>query len=180
MKQIATQTINNRWMTVIDDLLSEEECTNFINKFDNDTLEHCDRSIAQYDRSVWKSPEFAQTIFNRISELLPDKLKGKIAVNDHFRFSKYVDGGFFDIHRDGINQDAQGRRAIMTINIFLNSEFQGGETDFLFEDKTLAVRAVPKAGKGAVFDREILHRGNRVSSGFKYLLRTDVMFDELA
>lgn len=170
--------INDRWMIAVDNLLTEDECRDFIKQFDiSGTLEHCDRGIALYDRTTWISPEFADTIYKRIYGILPEKIRDKVIVNSYFRFSKYNDGGFFDIHRDGINQDSKGRRAIMTINIFLNSGFKGGETDFLFEDKTLAFQAVPKPGRAAIFDREILHRGNGVLGGYKYLLRTDVMCD---
>jgi hypothetical protein len=67
----------------------------------------------------------------------------------------------------------------MTINIFLNdlNTDQGGET--IFYDDTAPKEPVlsfpPKAGTGVIFDREILHTGNQVKYGEKYLFRTDIM-----
>jgi predicted 2-oxoglutarate/Fe(II)-dependent dioxygenase YbiX len=98
-----------------------------------------------------------------------------VTLNESFRFSKYTDGGFFDTHQDAVNQDRHGRRSIMTVNIFLNSAFSGGETDFLYDNKILRTQAMPAAGRGAIFDQQIWHRGNKVTNGTKYMLRTDVM-----
>jgi hypothetical protein len=60
----------------------------------------------------------------------------------------------------------------------LNEEgIEGGETIF-FDDKDPKKPAIicpPTTGIGVIFDREILHLGNHVTSGYKYLFRTDVM-----
>ena len=63
----------------------------------------------------------------------------------------------------------------MTLNIFLNDNFEGGETEFLYNNKTLRYSAKPKLGRGALFDAQQYHRGNVVMNGNKYLMRTDVM-----
>ena len=67
-------------------------------------------------------------------------------------------------------------RSCLTLNIFLNDDFEGGETDFLFDDKqTLRFSAKPKAGRAMLFYSQQYHRGNKVTKGEKYLLRTDIM-----
>ncbi len=161
----------------MDDLLSREECRIFIRTLDNPKeIKHVDRgSTASYDRNIWISKPFAATIFARIKHLLPPEIAAVAHCNDHFRFSKYHEGQKFDIHRDGVNQDDTGARTRYTVNIFLCDDFEGGETDFLDDSMNLAFRAHPKPGRGAIFDRDMLHRGNKVTKGFKYLLRTDVM-----
>lgn len=40
----------------------------------------------------------------------------------------------------------------MTLNIFLNDQFDGGETDFFYENKTKRLSAKPKPGRAALFD----------------------------
>ncbi len=79
------------------------------------------------------------------------------------------------MHRDGINQDSRGHRAKYTINIFLNDNFTGGSTEFFSEDGISQFDAKPLAGRGMIFDNQILHCGNKVMTGCKYLLRTDLM-----
>ena len=95
--------------------------------------------------------------------------------NDHFRFSKYTVGEEFKRHRDGVNQDSNGFRAKYTVNIFLNDDFEGGSTEFFNESGTSIFDAVPAVGRGMIFDGQIIHCGNKVTKGVKYLLRTDVM-----
>jgi hypothetical protein len=72
-----------------------------------------------------------------------------------------------------------GNKNWLTLNIFLNDEFNDGETDFLNHNNELVIRAKPKTGRAVLFDRNWKHRGNKVLNGYKYLLRTDVMYDEL-
>jgi hypothetical protein len=63
----------------------------------------------------------------------------------------------------------------VVVNIFLNEDFEGGHTDFLYDDgETLRMSVSPKKGTGAIFYSQQYHRGNKVI-GNKYLFRTDVM-----
>lgn len=173
---ISNVTIDGRWMCVADGILSEEECTRFIQDLDQqEKLETIDKGFALYDRAVLISGEWAAEFRRRIVGILPEAVRSACLVNDHFRFSKYLEGGFFDVHRDGVNVDGSGNYAIFTVNVFLNSGFGGGQTDFFNGKGEIVVRAEPKAGRGAIFDNHIYHCGNPVSGEYKYLLRTDVM-----
>ena len=169
-------SVDGRWMCVADGILSDEECERFIADLDQpQKLETVDRGFALYDRAVMVSGEWAAEIRRRIVGILPEAVRSVCLVIDHFRFSKYLEDGYFDVHRDGVNVDASGNYAIFTVNVFLNSGFGGGQTDFFDKVENRIVRAVPKAGRGAIFDNQIYHCGNPVSGGYKYLLRTDVM-----
>ena len=67
----------------------------------------------------------------------------------------------------------------MTLNIFLNKECEGGTTSFFQRSGKKNIKVVsisPSPGVGTLFDRRILHCGDRVKSGVKYLFRTDVMY----
>ena len=169
--------ISNKFFDILDGILTLDECTFLIQKFTNEELKPLQNSMADYDRGIWDDETWSDKIFQRVKPFLPEEIRDKVGVNTYLRFSKYKDGGRFDRHVDGVNQDKYGRRTIMTINIFLNSadEFQGGETEFYDDAGQLVYRAVPKAGRGAVFDRGIPHCGNVVHGGYKYLIRTDVM-----
>lgn len=169
----------DKWMTILDNVLTPEECVHFITQLDNGLLHTVDSGMALYDRNILVSQKLADMIYERVIQFIPKDIQQNIAgINDHFRFSKYKEDGYFDIHQDGVNINSKGQRTFMTINIFLNSEFQGGETDF-FNDKGLVYSAQPKAGRAAIFDRRINHRGNRVHGGFKYLLRTDFFYKDI-
>jgi hypothetical protein len=163
-------------MTCVDNLLTPEECVELISRLDNESsLEKVERAhMATYSRNILVDEKLADSLYTKLKPLLPPSIK-TVRCNEVFRFSKYVPGEEFGIHRDGINQDRFGNRAKFTVNIFLSADFKGGETDFFDEARTHVFRAVPAVGRGGVFDREILHCGNKVLEGTKYLIRTDVM-----
>ena len=174
------RSIDGKLLLVVDNLLTQEECDEFISLLDNENdLEDIDKAFAFYKRNVLISEEWSKKIYDRVTPLLLPIVKQPISINKHFRFSKYVPGQYFDTHTDGVNQDEKGRRSFMTINIFLNNKFEGGETDFLDNQKNIVLSAKPQPGRAAIFDRLIYHRGNLVKGGYKYLIRTDVMYNNL-
>lgn len=164
------------FLKVIDNILSDEECKILMNKIDNNkNSEHiANGSFANYKRIVLIDNDLCDVIFNRIKHLLPNDKTYK-RCNEYFRIAKYNTGGEFKIHRDGINQDKYGNRSYLTLNIFLNDNLEGGETDFYNDDKSLRLSVKPKTGTGALFYSQQLHSGNIVKKGNKYLLRTDIM-----
>lgn len=168
--------IDGRWMCLVDGVFTEEECARFIQELDRSAeLRTVDSGFALYDRNIMISAAWAAVVRERIVGLLPEAVRDICVINDHFRFSKYLEGGYFDVHRDGVNVDASGNYAVYTVNVFLNAGFHGGQTEFFNAAQELVVRAEPKAGRGAIFDTNIYHRGCQVSGCYKYLLRTDVM-----
>lgn len=175
-------TIDGRFYVALDGLLTAAECQALIAQMDppageegSRRLQAVDSALAAYDRGILTSAEWAARLWARVKPHVPDAVAAVAHCNSTIRFSKYRPGQRFDVHRDGLNQDARGYRTKYTVNIFLNDAFAGGETDFLDEARELAFRAAPAPGRGVVFDRDILHRGNEVRDGTKYLLRTDVM-----
>jgi len=171
---------NDRFLKIIDGLLTPEECERFIRVLDNEDLVLVDRGdLATYQRGLWISEAFSDELYRRLQPHLPAGVRGDVVrCNEYFRFSKYEEGQEFKPHTDGTNMDRFGNVSQYTVNIFLNSGFEGGETDFFQGGgfgRTGGARAIPLAGRAAVFDRGILHCGNRVLSGVKYLLRTDLM-----
>ena len=135
-----------------------------------------DRNGADYQRSLFHNPGLAQEIHKRVRDLLPS---GQY-VSERFRFSHYRPGGLFSLHQDGVHQDPKtGDRSVKTLSVFLNDDYEGGETEF-FEGNNLTSAesvflGVPETGKAILFPREVYHRGNKVVNGDKYLLRTDIM-----
>jgi predicted 2-oxoglutarate/Fe(II)-dependent dioxygenase YbiX len=134
-------------------------------------------------RSIIIDEVLSIDLFSRIKPHLPETYNGYTLeyLNSHFRFSKYDKNGKFPIHVDGKNYDEKKNKegynyeSLMTLNIFLNDDFEGGQTDFFFKDFKLRYSVEPKAGRGALFYHKQLHRGNKVLQPYKYLIRTDVM-----
>jgi prolyl 4-hydroxylase len=166
----------NHYLTVINNLLTENECDYFINLIDNcKNTKNIDRgNYANYNKLDWINSVFANILYKRICNYLPNDNNYKCC-NKYFRIAKYDVGGEFKLHKDGINQDSNGNRSYLTLNIFLNDNFEGGETDFYYDNKEFRYSVKPKKGTAALFYSQQYHCGNKVISGNKYLLRTDVM-----
>ena len=88
-----------------------------------------------------------------------------------FRIYKYSPGQRFKMHRDGSYIRNEHEKSFYTFLIYLNDDFEGGETEFegLF---TVA----PKKGSALVFHHPLRHEGKTLISGLKYVLRTDIMY----
>ena len=92
---------------------------------------------------------------------------------------------YFRPHFDGTyTRPDNSERSYITIQLYLNEGFKGGNTTFLYgkaqeswkfwEKKDVGV--VPKTGRVLVFQHDILHEGSLLEEGIKYSVRTDVMY----
>jgi prolyl 4-hydroxylase len=90
-------------------------------------------------------------------------------LNERVRYCRYSDGERFAPHAD-ISHSTGPLRSLLTVILYLNSDFEGGETDFFGHAVT------PRAGAAILFPHELRHEGRPVTAGVKYILRTDVMF----
>ena len=63
---------------------------------------------------------------------------------------------------------------------YLNDAHEGGETRFWSPDKTAWLDVKPTMGQVLIFQQRLLvHSGEEVTSGTKYTLRTDCMFERV-
>lgn len=185
---------------VLKNLLSSNECTDLIHRANNMKDGNGNKSWHQpgtggkYSRVIMIDRKLSDDLWERIRTHLPESLNGYklLYLNDHFRFSRYKKGGLFPVHCDGKNFDNSrpeitgeySSESLLTLNIFLNSEeddtyqLVGGGTSFYNQtSRGLELRTCvkAKAGTAALFWANQYHCGDKVQSGYKYLLRTDVM-----
>ena len=108
-----------------------------------------------------------------------------VGVNPCIRFTEYNKGGHFSTHKDGAFVVDDDNRSILTLQIYLNDDFRGGETIFYerdlrdkkSEDEELQNATIaPKKCRMVIFSHDIDHEGKEVLEGTKYILRTDIMF----
>lgn len=130
--------------------------------------------------------------------------KNALGLNQRFRFYRYEKGDYFAIHTDGawpgsriINEkpvtDAFGDRySLYTCLIFLSENFTGGATEFLIDRldpnkpahnphgaEKKGIRT--PAGSMLCFPHgshplHCLHGSAMITSGVKYIIRTDILF----
>jgi hypothetical protein len=144
-------------------------------------------------------------LFRRVQPHLPPTMQGHALhnLNARFRCFRYAQDCVYRPHIDGSwpesrldvdgNYDcgagagaAAGQpcyaKSFLTFLMYLNDNFEGGETRFYMptEDGMVARGVVPKRGAVLVFPQgnmcSLIHEGSAVTSGTKYVIRTDVLY----
>ncbi len=118
-------------------------------------------------------PERAKRLWERVREHVPAERDGARAVglNERFRFYRYEPGEYFKWHFDGAFERSPVERSLLTLMVYLNEDCEGGATQFYdFGD------VVPRTGMALFFEHDVYHQGAPVTSGRKYVARTDVMY----
>jgi len=78
--------------------------------------------------------------------------------------------------QDSISSQIQIQRggkttyAIILTMIYLNEDYEGGQTRF----SNISIE--PKTGTALIFLHSLEHEGSAVTSGVKYVLRSDIMY----
>jgi predicted 2-oxoglutarate/Fe(II)-dependent dioxygenase YbiX len=124
-------------------------------------------------RVILDDETLAEDIWSRVKQYLPRVINGRraIGLNERLRFYRYDSGEKFELHVDGYYMRPNGEQSMLTFMLYLNDGFEGGETNFQGE-----ISVKPEAGMILVFRHAQYHEGAAVTSGRKYVLRSDVMF----
>eukprot|EP00040_Diaphanoeca_grandis_P044295 m.11900 g.11900 ORF g.11900 m.11900 type:complete len:307 (-) comp9042_c0_seq1:48-968(-) len=138
---------------------------------------------------VLKSEPLAEWLWKRVQQfpnVFPKEIHDRegmwvpMGVNPCFRFNKYMAGQVFSEHVDDVyfSRDAQ-ERSFLTVVIYLNDGFAGGDTVFLRGRKggTLVKSFKPSTGNALVFQHDMLHEATEpIGSPAKMIVRTDIVF----
>jgi len=153
---------------------------------------------------------FHDTLWERVRPFLPTHVAGRKArgINRRFRVYRYVPGAEYRCHVDGAwppsgvspspghpcglqyhwdaSPEDNKQSSLFTFLIYLNDDFEGGETTFFVPSVRSGVMNAypvkPVMGSVVVFPHgeakgALLHEGTGVRVGTKYIIRTDVEFD---
>jgi predicted 2-oxoglutarate/Fe(II)-dependent dioxygenase YbiX len=125
-------------------------------------------------RVIFDDPELAGLLFGRVRARVPGELMGMhvVGANERFRGYRYHPGQRFAPHYDGSFIRSETERSLLTLMVYLNEGFEGGETALLDLEETV----VPRTGTALLFQHPLLHEGCAVTRGVKYALRSDVMY----
>ena len=146
------------------------------------------------------------TIWKRSGHLVTEQINGQTAkgINARFRFYRYGVGDFFKPHTDGAWPGSRVIDGELVANaypdlysqfsylIFLSDGYEGGRTQFMVSASEPSKPARSSADADAVNVRtpkgavlcfphgmhplHCLHSGEPITSGTKYIIRTDILF----
>jgi len=131
--------------------------------------------VRNNERVIFDDHELASTLLARVSCRAPKTIHGMslVGANERFRCYRYQPGMRFAPHSDGAFYRNDHEFSCYTFMVYLNAAFEGGNTTF-FTVPEVSIR--PETGMGLLFQHPLLHEGAIVTSGVKYVVRTDLMY----
>lgn len=183
------------WLTdtifIVKDFFTPEECEEHIRLseeigYEDALLTSPQGNVLRTDirnnqRVLHRDEGIAELIWERACDLVPTEYEGHHAcgINELIRFYRYDAGQQFEWHQDFPFERDNGEQSYLTLMIYLNDDFEGGETSFddsCSEESFDAFQVTPKKGMALFFEHGNHHKGEPVTQGRKYVLRTDVMY----
>ncbi|KNC81815.1 hypothetical protein SARC_05879 [Sphaeroforma arctica JP610] len=197
---------------LLDSVLSPNECAQILSLthnmgYDPDEpiggSQSLEDGVAREGRAqacVWLAGrDVVETIFDRVKGLVDESIgECKVSgINARFRCYRYVPGNLYGPHVDGAwpgsgivdgeyQYDAFGNQwSKMTFLIYLNDDFEGGDTTFYLPGPVLgsldARGVAPRTGSVLVFPHgdtsdSLVHEGSSVFTGNKFVIRTDLLY----
>ena len=127
--------------------------------------------VRNNQRTTLASPQWVARLWDLLGAMPLPLIEGQRAVGlpRELRFYKYEPGERFKMHKDGPWHE-DGLSSKLTALVYLNDGYEGGETNF--RDATV----VPETGMLLLFEHPNWHEGAALTSGVKYVLRSDVMY----
>jgi predicted 2-oxoglutarate/Fe(II)-dependent dioxygenase YbiX len=129
------------------------------------------QNIRNNERAQYESPDWVALLWRRLQTVQLPTLDGQNAkaLPKEIRFYRYSPNQRFKMHKDG-SWTESGMTSKLTLMVYLNNDFAGGETDF--RDFKIS----PKKGTAVLFIHDIWHEGSIVTQGVKYVARSDVLY----
>jgi len=170
---------------VVHDLLSAAACAAYIEETEHE--EYTDAPVTTAQGPVWMPSvrnnrrvmldreDWAEALWASVRTLsLPWEAGFEpCGLNERLRFYRYDPGQLFALHADGAYvRPGGGERSFYTVMVYLSEGCEGGDT--VFPDLDVAVS--PQRGMGLFFRHDLVHEGEVVTAGRKYVLRTDLMY----
>ena len=173
-KNVINSVYDGIW--IIKGLLSETDCLNEIKKIESIGF----NKARQYEKGRQNKEAFNSD--NIILKILQSRFDNTFLVDTNrkikvkelskpLEFYKYEQGDFIKRHSDAGRVMSLGKMSSLTLVLYLNDNYIGGET--FFEEKNIKIK--PKIGSGLLFQREIEHESLIIEYGIKYVLRADCL-----
>lgn len=143
-----------------------------------------ERTIRDSSTAVLRDERLAETLYERVRARVPQRMivevfstgtrvaMAPVGVFLPLRVYRYEVGQRFGLHHDQPYLREDGARSLLTLLVYLNDDFGGGETDFPEQRQ----RITPRTGDALWFQHMLLHAGLAVRDGAKYVLRSDVLY----
>ena len=160
---------------------------------DNDGITHIVKlqEANKHKLSVFEHRPTISMLWEKMAPIIQPHMRNFIAqtncgqpvgLNPRLRVLRYdaTDNDVFEPHFDATTK-VNKTTSLLTVLIYLNDDFSGGETCYLDHHISRNIdsctKIVPSTGKVVIFEHDLFHSSIPLEVGTKYVLRTDVLFD---
>jgi hypothetical protein len=168
----------------IDNLFKTTEITTFKNYIL--TANNNPRLFSDQDFKNGKAihPEYSKLFYDRIKSYLPKTYTDRQEISWQFQkcpktimFANFKPNQSFGIHTDTgcVYSDIKNNYSKYTVLTYLNSDFDGGYTKFYDNNFQETVNITPNENRTLIFDINLFHSGEKIISGNKYWLGTELV-----
>jgi len=163
---------------VIDNFFSKEECIyyrNMINNSINTEKLVCFSNSAKSINHKYENLDLVNIFYDRAVEKI--KENDFIKPNNLIMWAKYEPGAEFGLHTDtGLYYDTINKlKSRYTLLVYLNDNFEGGNTVFYDNSFVVNLTVVPKEGSCIIFDIDLWHKGDIITYGEKYWIGCEII-----
>src|SRR5262249_26978647 len=134
------------------------------------------KDVRNNTRVMLDDPLTVKYIWEKIKPYVPEILEGWKAsgLNERIRYYRYDPNQYFAWHYDGCYRRNEDEESKLTLMLYLNDDFTGGETKFNLKYPYDEIIVKPEKGMALLFKHYLFHEGASVRTGRKYVLRSDV------
>lgn len=156
----------------IPDAVSPNICKAMCSRIDHDLRDH---DFDFYEKTRLKDEVLSKAVAERLkgeTDLLETfGLSGEYTLRDFWTCHKYLPGHSLRSHVDGSRHGS-----VLSVLVYLNDDFSGGQTIFRqsFASPVVEASIEPLLGSILVLRQNAWHSAEEVLSGVKYIARTDI------
>lgn len=161
---------------LVRDVLSRSTCERLKTLIDSRILKSGTRNKRDgFYHEKMRRADCSERLYESVRQFLPPQWNICGACSC-VRIARYSPNQQVGLHTDNTHTNEVERvRSRASMLVYLNDDFQKGETIFYDQDFKETTRVSPMTGCALVFDIGKWHSGSRVSNGYKYWIGTDLL-----
>jgi len=111
---------------------------------------------------------------NKLTPLIRNTIQDQnVILSDEWYYQLYRPDESIGVHMDG-HKMIREWKSKYTLLIYLNHEFDQGNTIIYDGDEIINIK--PRCGDALILTQDVLHEGQTVLNGTKFVLRGDILF----
>jgi hypothetical protein len=184
MEQKDKIVLENGGIYTIPNFLSDEECEYYSNIIKNPPSSSTPfTATGGFSNNKWIEPELSNIFYEKLKKYISDDIitnkefPNILGANNLIMTGNYVPGQQFNIHTDtGLYFNYHKKeKSKWTLLIYINDNYEGGNTVFFDDNFTVTKTIIPEKGKALLFDIDLWHKGDVVIKGNKLWIGCEII-----